>query len=186
MMRSGVFVVVALLAAAPARAATEEPEVGHRRIVDVELHPLFSVPDALGVCVEGFPMRRGLSIAGCASIQIYVAAAVNLDVMYRFPLHVTPTFALSLGPGFGSHAIADTPRGPWIDVTVDGFASAEAVWWRDTMGFQVQVNAGAMKFVWDRPEGIDDTWFPMVNLTLGLAFRTKGVLPSAPTGYFGR
>jgi hypothetical protein len=181
--RAALVLSVALLAAAPARA---DEDVGHRRIVDVELHPLFSVPDALGVCVEGFPLRRGLSVAACGSIQIYVAAAVNLDVMYRFPLHVTPTFAFSVGPGVGSHAIADSLRGPWIDVTVDGFASAEAVWWRDTTGFQVQLNAGAMKFVWDRPEGIDDEWFPMVNLTLGLAFRTKGVGPAAPPSYFGR
>jgi hypothetical protein len=167
-------VLASLVVAAPARAATvaPEPQGERRRYLDLEFHPLFSVPDALGVCIEGFPLRRGLSVAGCASIQIYLAAALNLNVVYRFPLHVTPTFSLSLGPGVGSHAIADNPRGPWIDVTVDGFASFEAVWWRDTTGFQVQLGAGAMRVVWDRPEGIDDKWIPIVDLTLGFAFRS--------------
>jgi hypothetical protein len=101
-------------------------------------------------------------------------------------LRATPTFNLSLGPAVGSHAIAESVHGPWIDVTLDGLASLEAVWWGETIGFQAQLGAGAMRFVWDRPEGINEKWFPIVDLTLGIAFRTKGAVPVAPKAIWGR
>jgi hypothetical protein len=163
---------------------------GHRRVVDVELHPLFSVPDAIGLCLEGFPLRRGLSARGCASIQVFEAAALSLEVDYRFPIYTGPTLALGLGPGLGSHAIFDTPRGPLIDVSADGVASLEGVWWGDRAGFQLQLGAGAMYMAWDRPAGISARWFPIVDLTIGLAFRTHGaakdVGTAPPASYFGR
>jgi hypothetical protein len=167
--------VVAALAllAAPTRARAEEPAVvGYRRILDVEFHPVLSVPDALGVCLEAFPLRRGLSVESCASIQVFLTSAVSLEVIYRFPLREGPSFVLSLGPAAGSHAIADSIRGPWIDITADGFVSLEAVWWGDSMGFTMQGGLGAMYMAWDRPSGITDRWVPIADLSLGVAFRT--------------
>jgi hypothetical protein len=182
-MLTALLAALVALAAAPARAAGE-PSVGHRRIVDIELHPLLSIPDALGVCVEGFPLRRGLSVIGCGSIQVFLAAAVNLALVYRFPLVESPTFQLGLGPAAGSHAIADNLRGPWIDVSADGYASLEAVWWGEGVGFQLQTGLGAMYMVWDQPSGINDRWVPIVDVTLGIALRTKGQGTPQPTKTF--
>jgi hypothetical protein len=169
---AGAALVALALLAAPSGARTEEPVVGYRRILDVEFHPVLSIPDAIGVCLEAFPLRRGLSLESCASIQVFLAAAVNLEVIYRFPLKEGPSFALSLGPAVGSHAIADSIRGPWIDVTADGFVSLEAVWWGDGVGFTMQGGLGAMYMAWDRPSGITDRWVPIADLSLGVAFRT--------------
>jgi hypothetical protein len=105
------------------------------------------------------------------------------------PSHLrdTPSFTLSLGPGVGAHSIADGPR-DWtpIAATVDGFASFEAVWWGETRGFQVQAGGGAMRSVWDKPEGVSFTWLPVIDVTLGIAFRTKGTGPPLPTIGGGR
>jgi hypothetical protein len=159
-----------LAASRPARA--DEPFDEQRRILDVELHPLLSVPDALGVCVEGFPLQRGLSVVGCGSIQVFLTSAVSLELVYRFPLRTSPSFNLSLGPAVGSHAIADSIHGPWIDFTADGFVSLEGVWWGDRMGFQMQAGLGAMYMAWDKPSGITDRWVPIADLTVGVAFRS--------------
>jgi hypothetical protein len=156
-------------------AQARQGEIGHRRILDLEFHPLLSIPDAIGVCLEAFPMRRGLSIEGCTAIQVFEAFALSLNAAYRFRVYDGPTLALGLGPAVGSHAIFDTPRGPLIDVSADGFASFEAVWWGETTGFQAQLGAGAMVMAWDRPSGINDRWVPIVDLTLGIAFRTGGI-----------
>jgi hypothetical protein len=143
-----------------------------RRIIDVELAPLYSLPDALALCLEAFPMRHGLAIEGCASIELIETAALSLSASYRFAVYRGPSLTLSLGPAIGSHAIYDGPGGPLIDLTIDPAASVEAVWWRERMGFQIQLGAGAMLVAWDRPDGISDKVIPMANLTLGLAFRT--------------
>jgi len=148
---------------------------GHRGLLDIEVHPLFSVPDAIGGCLEAFPMRRGLAVEGCSSIEVFQSSSLSLDATYRLPLYTGPQLALALGPGVGSHTIYDTLHGPLIDVTVDAFASLEAVWWTsDKVGFQAQLGAGAMMFVWDRPEGINEQVMPLIDLTLGFAFRTGG------------
>jgi hypothetical protein len=39
---------------------------------------------------------------------------------------------------------------------------------------------------WDAPSGITARWVPIVDVTLGFAFRTKGVGTPASPGYFGR
>jgi hypothetical protein len=171
---------VLLNTAGVGRAWAEAPEIGHRRIFDLEFHPLLSIPDAIGVCLEAFPMRRGLSIEGCTSIQVIEAFALSLNTAYRFPFYQGPTLELALGPAVGSHFIFDTPHGPLIDVSADGFASLEAVWWGERIGFQAQVGAGAMYMVWDKPSGINDRWVTIVDLTLGFAFRTGGI--GAPVG----
>jgi hypothetical protein len=158
-----------------AAVASTVDTTGHRRLLDVEVHPIFSVPDAIGLCLEAFPMRRGLALEGCSSFQVFESASLSLNATYRLPLHTGRVLTLSLGPGLGSHTIYDSLHGPLIDVTVDVFASLEAVWWvSDRFGFQAQLGAGAMAFVWDRPEGINETVVPLVDLTLGIAFRTGG------------
>jgi hypothetical protein len=175
--------VAGVVALAPQAARAQGPPVSAdeslgnpapegRRIIDVSLAPFYSIPDAFALCLEAFPMRHGLAMEGCASFELTETAALSLSASYRLAIHRGSTLTLSVGPAVGSHAIYDGPRGPLIDVTVDPAASIEAVWWRERIGFQMQLGAGAMLVVWDRPEGISDRVIPMANLTLGLAFRT--------------
>jgi hypothetical protein len=168
-------VLAAVTSPRAARGETPAPELsGHRRILDLEFHPLFSIPDAIGVCLEVFPMRSGLALEGCAALQVFESSALAVNASYRFALYSGPTLALSLGPAVGAHAIYDTPRGPLIDLTADAFATIEAVFWGERSGFQLQLGGGAMFFVWDQPSGITETIVPIVDLTVGIAFRTGG------------
>jgi hypothetical protein len=157
--------------AAVAPAPTEIVGAGQRRVADLELHPLFSVIDAIGVCLEAFPMREGLSLRGCASVEVIEAGALDVGASYRFPIHRGRILTMGVGPGAGVHWIYDTLQGPLIAWTTDVFASFEAVWWGDAVGFQAQVQGGAM-FLHDRaPMKNLGSVSPIVDLTVGLAFR---------------
>jgi hypothetical protein len=168
----------------PAQAAAAEPgptaapsvadETGHRRLLDLEVHPLFSFPDALGLCVEVFPLRQGLSVRGCGALNFMFFPTLDVGAAYRFPVYEGPILSLGLGPGAGVHWFYDTMSGPLVGWSTDAFASFEAVWWSDMIGFQAQMKAGAMWLhdLAPEPDKALDRWYPIVDLTIGVAFRT--------------
>src|SRR4051812_9860585 len=74
-----------------AGASAEGAASGGRRIIDIELAPLYSIPDAFALCLEAFPMRQGLAVEGCASIELIEAAAFSLSASYRVPVYRGPS-----------------------------------------------------------------------------------------------
>lgn len=185
-----VFAACLLLAVSSVSAQDKETasSTGNRS-VDLQLHPILSFPNLLGLCVEAFPGSGDKwSSTTCASIGV-IGVGPNTNLQYRWSLYEGQTLSVTAGPGLGprlflSYKQGATPRPDAGDkpeseadelgvvaIWVDAFASVEATWWGDRFGFSVQLDLGATRRLVEYESTEAGPQYVLANFTVGLAIR---------------
>jgi hypothetical protein len=190
-VQAAVILVACQLSVVSSSLAQEEessPASGDRS-VDLQLHPIVSFPNLLGLCVEAFPGSEDKwSSTTCASIGV-IGVGPNTNVQYRWSLYEGETLSLSAGPGIGPRLFLSYKQGGTarpapgespereadefgvVAIWADAFASLEAAWWGDRFGFTAQLDLGATRRLVEYESTEAGPHYVLANFTVGLAIR---------------